>query len=347
MPDFRVQPPYEESISGQADGDRPSQRLLEMELIHRWSTRTFQSFMDLMEEPEEVHAWQTAVIEEALEHDFLMSGVLAFTALHTAHMKSGPTADRYFLQALEYNDVASKSFRSALTRLSAENHCAVFAFSIINMGITLALSQFPMSNHPHDSFLGYFKTFLHMMKATLSIYIETQYLLALGPFKALPKHYVLDNDTDNLDPDTKTAFNLLLQENGEIHNRPDSIDQPRQLYEPLQEIIRRLRSSSKLPRSDRKHFLMVWTTEVPSIFLQALDADDPVALLTLMYWGALFDEFCDDKWWIGHSGRSLVSELSFILTAQKRDRTHLLQWPRAKVGLRAMAKAYNHTSASR
>ncbi|KIW20428.1 hypothetical protein PV08_01003 [Exophiala spinifera] len=63
-----------------------ARHMLELELMHHYSTSTYMSFFGLRDHVATVNAWQRFVPREALKYDFLMYGLLAFTALHIAKL---------------------------------------------------------------------------------------------------------------------------------------------------------------------------------------------------------------------------------------------------------------------
>ncbi|TPX08570.1 uncharacterized protein E0L32_009909 [Thyridium curvatum] len=69
------------SGAGAPAGDAEERRLLELELIHRWSTHTYKSMCSLKEDEEYV---QNILPRKGYQHAFVMDTIIAFTALEVA-----------------------------------------------------------------------------------------------------------------------------------------------------------------------------------------------------------------------------------------------------------------------
>lgn len=89
----------------------PPRNILELELMHRWSTHTFRTMCGI---PEEEPYLSKVMPREALRHEFLLDGLFAVTALDIARSSPEPDATRYERIALEYYNRGSATFRSLL-----------------------------------------------------------------------------------------------------------------------------------------------------------------------------------------------------------------------------------------
>jgi hypothetical protein len=72
--------------------------MLELELMHCWSTSTYKSLCSV---PEDHHYMQLVMPQEALRYDFLLNGIFVAAALHRAAMAPKQEAKRYFNIAME------------------------------------------------------------------------------------------------------------------------------------------------------------------------------------------------------------------------------------------------------
>jgi hypothetical protein len=73
-------------------------RMLELELMHCWSTTTFKSLCSV---PEDQHYMQFILPQEALRYDFLLNGIFVAAALHRSTMAPDSEARGYFNVAME------------------------------------------------------------------------------------------------------------------------------------------------------------------------------------------------------------------------------------------------------
>ncbi|KIX01520.1 uncharacterized protein Z518_09246 [Rhinocladiella mackenziei CBS 650.93] len=144
------------------DDDISAQRILELELMHHYSTSTYKSCVGVSDNTIAADIWQRFVPMQGLKHDFLLHGILAFAALHMATklkqstaedasesrepdvsflLISGRSPSFYFRKALEYQNMAFASFHSVLPDVTQANCDAVFAFSILTMLLAIAIPQ--------------------------------------------------------------------------------------------------------------------------------------------------------------------------------------------------------------
>ncbi|KAK8106298.1 hypothetical protein PG999_009657 [Apiospora kogelbergensis] len=117
-----------------------SERLLELELMHRWCTRTYTGFVSV---PEDAYYFTGVLPRLALEYsDVLLSTIMASAALDTA-MSSTTESSRssYASIAMEYYDKASAAFRDPALSPTPENHHILVIVSAMLVVFNLAISQ--------------------------------------------------------------------------------------------------------------------------------------------------------------------------------------------------------------
>ena len=88
-----------------------SRQLLELELMHRWSTTTYK---DVCSCSDEHYLMQVLVPRDALKYAFLMDGILALAALDMVRESTQAEAPRYARTALELYGRAVASYRAEL-----------------------------------------------------------------------------------------------------------------------------------------------------------------------------------------------------------------------------------------
>ncbi|KAH8653791.1 hypothetical protein BX600DRAFT_471652 [Xylariales sp. PMI_506] len=133
---------------------KPSRRLLELELMHRWSTSTYRT---LAPDEGERYVLQVQVPREALRYDFMLNGIYAMSALDLADgvlddgATGGPLSSSspslYLAAALEYYGKASAGFRAELGQISRDSHHVLFVFAFLAAIFHLAL-PLPSSSSP-------------------------------------------------------------------------------------------------------------------------------------------------------------------------------------------------------
>lgn len=123
---------------GGGDGvpESESRRLLELELMHRWCTRTFRSVCGI---PEEEHYVSTILPREALQpkYHFVLHGMFAVAALDLSHdaavrgggLEAEAEAARYENLALEYFNRGSAAFRAMLSEIPRDSFHMMYMFA--------------------------------------------------------------------------------------------------------------------------------------------------------------------------------------------------------------------------
>ncbi|KAK8052063.1 C6 transcription factor [Apiospora rasikravindrae] len=117
-----------------------SERLLELELMHRWCTRTYTGFVAV---PEDAYYCMGVLPRLALEYsDVLLSTIMALAALDTA-MASTTESSRssYANIAMQYYDKASAAFRDPALSPTPDNHHILVFVSAMLVIFNLAVSQ--------------------------------------------------------------------------------------------------------------------------------------------------------------------------------------------------------------
>lgn len=140
-------------------------RLLDLELMHRWTTVTYKTLVSV---PNDERYLQVVVPVEALKSDYLLNALLAVTALEKVMTESSSQEEaergggggasssmaatgnsrsiraanrRYIRAAIEYYDRAIKMFRAALPTVGPENHHMLYFASLLAAIVHLLMPQ--------------------------------------------------------------------------------------------------------------------------------------------------------------------------------------------------------------
>jgi hypothetical protein len=121
-----------------------TKRHRELKLMHHWTMKTCHSFSQLLSE-----TFQTYVVQEALQQEFLMDALLALTSLHMATELPVMNEERevYLSDALQYQSSAVPAFRAALENISPTNCDTLFACSVIMMACTVVFPSLETNLH--------------------------------------------------------------------------------------------------------------------------------------------------------------------------------------------------------
>lgn len=277
----------------------------ELEFMHHFSTRTYLTFSATGVGSE---VWKSFVVQEALEHDFLMDGVLSLAALHIASGK-GANSREYVRVALEYQNRGVIAFREALSHLTANNCSATFAFSVITMMSTLFST---------GSILQTFELLegIRFVSKTGREWLRTG---KFGPVFEL--WFTPVSPIQN--PDITMALVELAAFNERLSWRIS-----REQTVTFADAISHLQTCF----SKDTEMVLIWLAMTGNQFMTEMRQDEPMALLIFLHWGVLLDRL-RDEWWVEGSGKKVVEELSMKLQEHGQDWETMTVWAQRQVGL--------------
>ncbi|KAI0103352.1 hypothetical protein GGR51DRAFT_254061 [Nemania sp. FL0031] len=102
-------------------------RMESLRLLHHYFASAYSL---LSHEPATAELWRFTVPEIAFTHEYLMHGVLAFSALHYAHTHPAER-QQYYLASAHYQQLALRFFSTRVGAINEENCEAYFLLSII------------------------------------------------------------------------------------------------------------------------------------------------------------------------------------------------------------------------
>jgi hypothetical protein len=142
-----VPPAYRAEIPEDAPGSiaKPPPAALDLEnveLIIQWFTKTVHT-VNSPSNPAALEICQTVILEQAMQHHFLLHGLLALSALHLA--ESHADTQRYIRIATAHHNQGLSLYHAILEDINEANYAASIAFSSITVMFAFALSR------PHGS----------------------------------------------------------------------------------------------------------------------------------------------------------------------------------------------------
>ena len=305
--------------------------------MNQWSAETYKSFCGTA--TEEYYTWQVLVPREGLRHDYLLHGVLAMAALNIAMASQDRGCSDYVNTALEYQNLASSSFRAELSNVTEANSQAIFAFSLITMILSLALPQF-MTDHPEPiSMLDSQVLHYELIRGVGLIVQSSRDWLEGGPLIRNAERYN-SLPFGDLDADTQAAIDRLNAVNEERHDlaRMESRAAKAQaisIHAACQKAILYLEECfARIVEPLQRGYALAWLGLAGPEYVSAIKQKNAVALLIMMHWGVLAERASYDVWWAQSAGKNLVKEISDIIAADEDPAFNVaLQWTRNEVGL--------------
>ncbi|KAI8628470.1 hypothetical protein F5Y19DRAFT_465151 [Xylariaceae sp. FL1651] len=300
-------------------------RMLELELMHCWSTSTYKSLCSV---PEDIPYMQFIMPQEALRYDFLMNGIFVAAALHRATMTPEPQARGYFNTAMELYDRASRSFRTHLGKMDPATHHMLYIFSSMTAFINIAFSQCNFSEGDELNTLSTVTVAFDLLNGSVNI-AQTDFQRLLDspvPIRAYLNYGLAVGDA--LDREIRAALARLANLNELYHSSrrqrttPASSDELSIVNTPQSDTTSTISLPPVTPwktvvgllqhcfaedqRGVLRGFCFVFPGGAGPDFAAAVKASDPMALLILMHWTVLIDRAQGEYWWAKDLGRRLA-----------------------------------------
>ncbi|KAF9886106.1 hypothetical protein FE257_012041 [Aspergillus nanangensis] len=301
-------------------------RHLDLQLMHRWATSTYHSCCTPGAGDQKL--WQLTVPALALQHDFLLNGVLALAALESASVlkkdddpQQSPHYDKYINAAMEYQALALADFRTKLASPPLEDPIAAICFSLMLMVLAFASVQFrrPSSGgspeEEEESIVKSAIAHFDLVRGAVQVaesggheITQNEYVQNLTPFEDLP--------LVALDPSIADILTTL----GELNDTrivttaqegPERRFQEIALWEACKKALNLLQQCfHRCVGLVYRGYALGWLNLTGDGYIQALKLNDRTSLLILMVWGVLVEKLGHDVWWAHEFGSSLVDELA-------------------------------------
>jgi hypothetical protein len=314
------------STSLASEHSAESRRTLELGLMHQWSTETYKSLCCI---PDDNHYLQVVLPREGLQHEYLLNGVLALSALHLARSAPEAEARMYVNAALEYYGLASGPFRAQLGTITAENHHLVFIFSVLVVMINLAMPQSIVTDDDQRTAIRRTVVTFDLLNSALFVAMTGWQWLLDSP---VPLRQALELGRASLDiltDDTRAAFARLNKMNDDIHGLgggggsgssllgglPEELaGEPAASHQSYAKVIKILEYCyAEDARAVMEGYCIAFPGAAGQSFSSALSRSEHLAMLVLMHWAVLLDRLDQKFWWAQGMGTRLVVELSNIL----------------------------------
>ncbi|KAK5173038.1 uncharacterized protein LTR77_003160 [Saxophila tyrrhenica] len=267
---------------------------------------------------EALYLWQNALVDLSFQHEFLLDGILALSAIHKAVLR--PEASNPLrLRSPEYIDLAIKSFRFHLDRPSATTIVPLFSLSSLLVVYNFAVAQI----QPPDDPIAALCHMARLMKGIAQITSNSRdlwdHLLA-----SVVKPLLISLDRD-LTGVSETPELLRLRD-WVIHMQ-DLDPVIRKTYlesiDELHVVFRNVRSPDGGKRSPIA-VALIWPATLSPSFLDYLDRKDPVALVILAHF-AILCRLHEDAWFMRSWGGWIFEAVEKELGPQYQS---YVEWPR-------------------
>ncbi|KAJ6007254.1 hypothetical protein N7540_011230 [Penicillium herquei] len=320
-----VQPGYARALNGTSSTLPTSLGLPstidELELMHQFSTETYQS---LCVSKSETRTWQILIPRLALQHRFLMNSILGLASLHIATIRGSQDARSYIDTGLEYHSVSLEPFRNLIDHITPDNCDAAIAQAIVTTAISLTLPQLT-AGRENTFRIHNILTVFELLQGVKRIFTLSQPWINLELFS---KGIFWKDKLGILDIDTDAALKQLVVLNQQATINSSSVH-PR----VNMDVINHLRYCfMKFSCSPDPAPVLAWLAAVDKDFIQNIRRREPFSLLILAHWGILLKELDEQRWWWARdSGRELVLQLMEELRSEDPLVEGCLGWVKRKM----------------
>ncbi|KAK0638163.1 Sterol uptake control protein 2 [Lasiodiplodia hormozganensis] len=157
-----------------------------MRLLHQFTSSTAFTVADGTEVQQ---TWKGSVIELAFDHGFLLHSILAFSALHMAHLHPQDKAI-YGNVAARHQDKALSDVHSEIANITAHNCEALLAFSLLTV-CYIPASKEASSDAPGAEICALFE-WLNLIRGVVSVVDRGRRWIQTGPLAIWLKFFSPD-----------------------------------------------------------------------------------------------------------------------------------------------------------
>ncbi|KAG9243796.1 hypothetical protein BJ878DRAFT_442629 [Calycina marina] len=314
--------------------------MLDLEILHHWTTRSVESFVDF---DSCVDLFRITVVDMGLEYPFLMHEILALTALHMSKVRPHK-ATIYQLAARTHLDAGLAMFQPEMANLNAQNCHACWAFSTMvfthmwasqDPGKPSQLFFAPPVNIFEDTDQTQHVKWIQLHRGSLKMLRDLFPSLREGPLLPLFEPW------KGMDPVAKSPLSpdevgpLTELSNAWANSHRD------QAYKDIlsaaaASLCRVFSLLTYNPKISKLSAVMSWFSNISDEFLKMLEDKHPEALLIVAYYCVALKR-ADNMWWVREKPenllRTVMTELlaSTQATQAKQAWDRWMEWPKSQV----------------
>ncbi|KAG8527125.1 uncharacterized protein KY384_008554 [Bacidia gigantensis] len=288
----------------------------DLELMHHYSTTTYYTMTDQIER---YYIWQHSIPRHALNHPFLMRGLLTLAALHL-HDQNPQAA--YLDRATFHQAKALEEYHPHLSNITEENSSALFAFSSIIAAIRFAFLRHPEPALSGTAFIGSMSEIFDLLMGSKAVVIEGHQSLLRGdlaPFIKRPDAIeAQDIELSELGKGASASLDALQEVCGglDLENQPSYLS-------AIAELRLVFASAHALGNRPGMSMPLAWPVLVGAHFLSLVKQQDHLALAILAHYGAAL-HCINDVWFAKGLGANLVRAVVQVVDLHWQP---YLRWP--------------------
>lgn len=292
----------------------------DLELMHQYSTSTCFTMTD---QTNSYSLWQTDLPRLALEHPFLLHGLLALAAMHLYQAEPQPKRGQpmYTEAARLHQSRALSDYTPLLQSINETNCQALFAFSSVLGSLSYAFIR--QSEDPPDQlFIKSIVDVFDLLVGAKIVVLEAEQWLRQGTLASF-LHKDLNPSCSAGIPSLYDGLLLslegMLQEIEQVYGIWTTDDTGRlslgAVYNSAIQELKKMIANSSI-HEGLINRTIGWPVLINGHFITLLRQGDPTALIILAHYGALFTSI-NHVWWARGLGSRLVKAVVGVLGIHK------------------------------
>lgn len=234
------------------------------------------------------------ILGQAMEHPFLLHGLLALSALHIADTQWNPSErDRYTCLANSYHNHGLALYQGVLDDVNAENYAASVAFS--SLTAMFAFGLYRPGEKTEEVVDDCCRIFLLAKGWGLVVSIGDDDP-SISPSEK--------TDLSSLDEETERVFARLHELNRSCSNEVD-VQTYAVAIESLKSVFNEM---SRVEEGSDPHLSMAWMAVLPEKCIRLFQEKQDLALLLLAYYCVVLSK-APQVWWLRGWSRGLLAAI--------------------------------------
>ena len=291
----------------------PSLNLENIYLIIHWFTTTVH-IVNPISNPSSLHICQPVILNEVMQHNFLLHGLLALSALHLAD--SHPDPQKYTRIATAHHTQELALYHSIPSNINEANYSASIAFSSITIMFAFGLSRPQSSKAVGIELVNDIAQIFLLAKGRHKVVRIADDLECRAGSNIFLSHNL---NTNSPSADTEAAFDRLhaLNQGHDTALYTLAISSLKSVFETLAE-----------EGNDNPHAALEWANTLPEEFVSLIRKWHGLALVIVAHYCVVLNTALQ-VWWLRGWGRGLFGVIWRSLDPNHRD---ALRWARLQVG---------------
>ncbi|KAH6844510.1 hypothetical protein B0I37DRAFT_164637 [Chaetomium sp. MPI-CAGE-AT-0009] len=308
-------------VTGPAEEDTANW-VFDLELLHHFTTSTFETFMIEPGRLEVHRLWKMEVPRQAFGHIFLLHQILAVASYHLAHLHP-QNRQAYSLRASQHQNAGIRRMRLALSELSPSNCHALFASSsLLFIGSLAAASTNRVPGGPTVDDLV---DVLILVKGIGSVLYSSQDLLRSGPLSELfVQHGGTELPNPALDRVVLAVGDFLVEiAETEADDRVRAI-----IHADAYRLVSVIRDSLTKTASPEYRVVAAWPIQTSDDLIPLLRQRNQAALALLSYYCVVFHAAqLQGYWFMQGWAEGVIRDIGRTMTGPwKRHSAWALGW---------------------